>query len=169
MHIYKRNIHKHDSKPKTELDHARTRNPIHSTPHSILLYIPNTTQHENPLLHTHRVLISAQTQTTYNTTQHNSSLTRTRIPRSFFPLNLLPLLALSSSSSSLHQICEKFERKRERLWDNDKEMQEVNTMEDFLISLPEFRSREGKRDLLCVFCVRDKRGWVYEREREPWV
>ena len=72
INIHKQNILTHNSKPKTELDHARTRNPTIPTSHSTLLYIPNITQHKTPLLHTSRVPISAHnTNTTY--IQHNST------------------------------------------------------------------------------------------------
>ena len=57
IHIHKQNILTHNFKPKTELDHARTRNPTIPTSHSSLLYISNTTQHKTPLLYTHRVPI----------------------------------------------------------------------------------------------------------------
>ena len=145
--IHIQNIYKHDSKPRTELDHARTRNPTIPTSYSTLLYIPNT----KPLFYTHLGFrFQLKTQTTYS--QHNPNITQlsypnTEIIRSLFPLVDL-LLFFSSSCSLVHTKAAKIKgKKREILWDHDEEMQEVYTMEDFLISLPEFRSREGKRDL----------------------
>ena len=73
MHTYTQNTHKHNSNPTTELAHARTRNPTIPTPHSTLLHIPNTSQHENPLLHPLRVPKENSNTNTHNTSQHNTT------------------------------------------------------------------------------------------------
>ena len=52
IHIHKQNILAHNAKPKTKLDHAKTRNPTIPTSHSSLLHFSNTTQRKTLFMHT---------------------------------------------------------------------------------------------------------------------
>ena len=167
MHIHRQNTHIHNSKPKTELDHARTRNPTIPTSHSTLLHISNTTQHNTPLLHTPRVpIFELKTPSTqHNTTQHNT-YPNIRIPKSFPPLDLLLFFFFFSFFLLSWPQLRKSKGKRERLRDRMIGRRKENEMRDSPHFLTRFCNLGGrKKRVFCCVCVREREESI-ERERK---